>query len=389
MKKIIVLIIIGWVFLIVSIASAKEIRWDDFRKPLHEYIEVCHNDPANISVNLPADFLSKDEVVLSITVTSRTVTASYAVGTRGFEAMTPAIGVNGTFLRTYFVPVKGTPATQSYDIKIKRKHLIIGENVLKVSYNWKEQNVYCKSTCCSYIIDRMYFRGSPTGIIYEKYNIQFDDLQNWEKPKPGRPNMILYRNPIDRSLIVIRVISREKTAYTALEKSANSWLDEIASQQDWRNIEKKADGKTVINGEESYWREFGSVRKGRRYNEKIYFVHPEKFFYVFRIYNSMPNAAFSDSVKEFDAWVKTIQFIPDIHPSIPDIHPFIRRWDRNNDGKVSKAEFSGMLDFSGVDIDSDGYIEQEELLKVLGPGKERKGGGKKGPKGQKGLPPGG
>jgi len=146
-------------------------------------------------------------------------------------------------------------------------------------------------------------------VVYTNFKIQFNELKNWKKLNPKFTNMIHFENPKNRSQIVIRAYSSGKTLNTNLEERADRWLTNLAEHFSWEKTEKKADGNTAIDGEESYWRRYSFVGKGKKYNGKVYFIQTEYFFYVFRFYNSMHNEAFDNSEKEFDAWANTIQFI--------------------------------------------------------------------------------
>jgi len=133
-------------------------------------------------------------------------------------------------------------------------------------------------------------------IVYKNFKIQFNELKNWEKLNPKFPNMIFLENPKNRSKIVIRAFDSGKTFNTNLEERTNRWLANLAIHFGWDKTETKTDGNTVIDGEESYWREYSFVGKGKKYNEKVYFAHVEDFFYVFRFFNSMQNEDFDNSV---------------------------------------------------------------------------------------------
>lgn len=185
MNKIRVFLFILCILLMPSNAVSKEVRWVDFRNPLLGPIRVCHNDSVKISVNLPSDFLSQDEILLSITVASETG-VERADGFVGFEGMQqPGIGVNGSFLRTYYVPVKDSPAIQSHDIKIKRKHLKTGGNVLKFSFRSAE-GYYCIAPCCSYIITHLSFPSGSTTVQQQNRNAEFYGKRGTEFGKKGQ-----------------------------------------------------------------------------------------------------------------------------------------------------------------------------------------------------------
>ncbi|NIP24068.1 MAG: hypothetical protein GWN67_10745 [Phycisphaerae bacterium] len=52
---------------------------------------------------------------------------------------------------------------------------------------------------------------------------------------------------------------------------------------------------------------------------------------------------------------------------------FVRRLDRNGDGKVSKSEFDGPAEhFSDFDRNGDGYISANEAPQGPPPGRERR-----------------
>jgi hypothetical protein len=116
-------------------------------------------------------------------------------------------------------------------------------------------------------------------------------------------------NPKNRSRILIRAFRSKRAFITTLEESANRWINGMASKYGWEDIQTVADGKALIDGEESYWRESNLVQKGKGYTEKIFNVHLDEFLYLFRLMNNGKPENFDKSVKEFDKWIKSIRFI--------------------------------------------------------------------------------
>jgi hypothetical protein len=141
------------------------------------------------------------------------------------------------------------------------------------------------------------------------YQIEFDVLKDWKQLTIGFSDALLYMNPKNRSRILIRAFSSKRAFNTTLEESANRWINGMASKFGWVDIQTVADGKALIDGEESYWREFNLVQEGKEYTEKIFNVHLDEFLYLFRLTNYRKPENFDKSVKEFDKWIKSIRFM--------------------------------------------------------------------------------
>jgi len=66
----------------------------------------------------------------------------------------------------------------------------------------------------------------------------------------------------------------------------------------------------------------------------------------------------------------------------PTAADFVKRLDKDNDGKVSKSEFDGPAEhFSRLDKNSDGYISKDEAPAGPPPGGQQVGGQQGGPQG--------
>jgi len=142
--------------LISSMAWAEHFDWSDYREPLSNLMTVCHNKSATITVNLPKDFLKNNKkITLSLEVESRTNTLSQK--RPGFEDFNCYINIKGSFFGSYRIPAKNYPKRQTQRIEIKSKHLKAGQNTLKATFRWKNQNWSCQGSCCGYYIHQMHF----------------------------------------------------------------------------------------------------------------------------------------------------------------------------------------------------------------------------------------
>jgi len=211
---------------------------------------------------------------------------------------------------------------------------------------------------------QLHYKRTDGTLVFKEYNIRFNELshQKWrddlfdkskEDPKISRFNIALIRkahviyvfeqlpnrkvNAIDYAIFV-KAERLDKGLTVTYEESLNHWLLESANV--WRRIDnsrpyqsartkrksealdkkwlaenvKKTAGKTVIDGEESYWAVITAVCCGLEYNYKIYQVYHHGFIYTFLLRPSIINCGwllstpFDKVRKEFDEWIRTVKF---------------------------------------------------------------------------------
>jgi caspase domain-containing protein/PEGA domain-containing protein len=139
-------------------ASAAQYAWVDYRRPLATGIKVCHNEFATISVNIPAAFLNNQGGYIDLVVHIRSHSRRSGDAEASFKSFYQWLKFNN---KSYSIPTKDTPKNQTVEIRLKTKHLKVGENLIRASFRWKKPSGRCTSACCGYTLKKMFFKNTP------------------------------------------------------------------------------------------------------------------------------------------------------------------------------------------------------------------------------------
>ena len=142
---------------IVLPCNAKSYTWNDYHTPLRKNIRVCHDEKINILFDLPKEFLTNtqnDFVKMLIEIKSNSKPSSDKK--YGFKSFNAYLKFNDQVFGKYRVPTKLYPREQKIYVEVKKKHLIVGSNIVTASFGWRN-NGWCTVDCCSYVIQSISF----------------------------------------------------------------------------------------------------------------------------------------------------------------------------------------------------------------------------------------
>lgn len=163
-KKVIHIIIVVF-FCSRATAFAGEGHWPDFALPYSNRVNVYLNQPAVVSVDLPARYLQEHEsVIFNIDIESQFTYMIDGLKQMGFQGFTPKMSVNGAMVfGNYIIPVNALPKRQQAKVRIKSRYLRPGKNELRF-YTGKEGSVRyrCKGGkfCIVYVLHQLWFENA-------------------------------------------------------------------------------------------------------------------------------------------------------------------------------------------------------------------------------------
>ena len=128
---------------------AEQYVWVDYKNPLKTNIEVCSQKSANITLNIPSEFLKEQNeyvvLVVDFNLLQRRFWQNYYY---------TILFINN---KAYRIHVHDYATKQSAEIKIKSNLLKPGNNTFKATITTRWNN-----PVCGYVIEKMYFKnGSP------------------------------------------------------------------------------------------------------------------------------------------------------------------------------------------------------------------------------------
>jgi hypothetical protein len=136
-------------------SHSAEYSWLDLKKPFITEINVCHNEAANITVDIKEEFLKSlgKCINFGIDVISH---HSWEMDSKpNFRYHDCKLRFNGRPYGSYKFPANATPAKQYVNLKIKTKYLKIGKNIITFSFGWKYPGFNCNGNCCGYDIKKI------------------------------------------------------------------------------------------------------------------------------------------------------------------------------------------------------------------------------------------
>ena len=193
-----------WLFILSAIllssdTFAGQVAWSDYKNDLTTDISVCSSNNADISVEIPSEFLNTKNEYITLVIHIKFLKA--------YSDISNWLYIND---HRYQVPMNLRSGNEQVEIKIKTEHLKTGTNIIRAHTAWTQNASW---PFCGYEIKRMYFK----------------------KLSPASTELAVSSNPAGAETI-------DATALAPLENSSLKA----------KNAEKNQDAIAVVIGNQTY-----------------------------------------------------------------------------------------------------------------------------------------